>query len=254
MRAKAISKIRAKTSLLVQQAQYTLELARKHIYAVKRYGITEEFLNNLEHILNEMQEVYSLMKQPAYAELPARKPRELQQEMAYWVREIELIFQNTFEEENPEMIEMITPSEVMRTVVSRWVAHIEKVLPIITEHKEKLIPWGLTDELIEAGKTLIDEGKSSELSPEEKKQKSTDLAEKLYNLKASIVFKLRKINRAGEAAYLREPQVAAEFNSSLLRSRQTGDQKRSSDSSLSPDFEDEDDGDNESEPADIRAE
>lgn len=213
--------MRLRASYLVEQADYTEALAKKEAALLAPLGIAKATLDSLADLKSKLT---AATKDRALASADAQSATASQDaalaKAKSWLRKAILIGQNAYDDDRGQS-EEFTKGGNTGSSVPKLSEKMKKVIGLLKRDTATTSKFGATPAFLKEGDDILASLSTADASQEHKKADLPKGTKEFHVEKARLYFLLKRINRAGRAAHVDDPEAAGRYNLSILHRRGT---------------------------------
>lgn len=200
---------------LLEQAGYTLGLARDEAQELAPFGVTKERLAGWETVRTQVQTAWndrsiSADESVALTDSQNRLVRDAKR----WLRKVIQISGNAFAEE-PTIYDEFTKIPRPQQSLPKLLEAMSRLTELCGKYSTRLAEWG-GRALAKEGADLVAQIQKTDAGQERKLQDLPKKTEEFHVQKGRLFLAIKQINRAGKTAHLDDNAAAARYNLDIL--------------------------------------
>ncbi|MCE9582458.1 MAG: hypothetical protein K8T20_08200 [Planctomycetes bacterium] len=209
------------TESLLEQAGYTMELARSEAALLAPFGVTKATLDSAKELCGKIS---AGREDRAVASIDSQSSAAAQNEAfakaKTWLRRAVLLGKAAYDGDH-HIVDEFTKGGDPGSSVKKLTGRLKDVLGALKTDKKRAAAFGITDAFLKTGADLLATLESTDATQETKHANLPKGTEQLYLNKARLYFILKQINRLGGAAHIEDRTLAERYNLDILYRRGT---------------------------------
>lgn len=208
-----------KTSNLIEQTAYTLELAKKDFDTLAKNGLTQEQLNEAESLKNEIITLKG--KQESTKDnipLATESISDTISEAKDWIKLSKLKAKRAFRLNKTTLDDFMNTPTIGRSVPNT-IAALGKLIELQKKYDKELSTKGGGNEFAKEGETLLAELQQLDANQEVAKTNLPQSTRDLYYKQGQLYLILKDINDIAREAFIKNATQSHKYTTAILKRR-----------------------------------
>jgi len=205
-----------KTKNLIEQASYTVKLAKEDTAALQGAGLTTPYLSDFETLL---QEVINLAgKQESSKDNISLNVADVNKKLTEareWIKKAKLKAKRTFRLNRVALNDFFNESTINRSV-SNVIVSMIKLIELNKKYNAELSTHLGGETFAAEGERILKELQEINSSKERTKKSMPLSSSELYHKQGLLYFKIKDINDMGQEIYISDQVKARQYNMEIL--------------------------------------
>ncbi len=211
-------------SQILEEARLKTAIARQHLDALSQYGMTADWLDELETATNEAERIPTHQQQLGEMKSLTAAKDEALEACQEWGRRLRYRMQLAFEDKTPTGMQF--PTKDFRTSErseAKMIALFPSLLELARQHQPTLIPFGHTEEETTLGDTLFTTLKATNEAQEQYNFTRTTITAQRRQAYRYLYDSINRINQMGQMVYGPDTPDGSQFRSNWNRTTASED-------------------------------
>ena len=216
---------RFSTQRLLEQGAVSVAMARAHEKELEKM-FPRARVDELEGLLGDIKSKFEGQAGAKSAYAQGNVPvAACLRDAKHWIGDLIAAADNAFEEE-PDLCDEFHKGGKIGRSVPKTAGRLQVLLTLAEKYKEALGPWGIGDDDLARGRTLLADLSAADTAQESAVKNLPVATKEVYILKAKAYMLMKRLARASRRIFKNDPAAAAKLNLDILNRRghkHTGD-------------------------------